>query len=129
MTELLSIVLVIAAAYGAYRLARLIEPHWVSKDGTRFVCRGQLIEQRGGAPGRDHEYRVIVQDDGTLLAGRRSGIRIDPTPWRLVGRAPDAARRRAIFLLDGGDDAGRMLALRLPTSSRAVAVLDALVSR
>jgi hypothetical protein len=127
VTEVVGALLVVAAGVGAWWLARRIEPHWAAKDGTRFICRGQLVDPRGTDAGRDHEYRVIVRDDGTLLAGRRSLIRIDPQPWRVIGRAPQAPRRRVVFVLRGGHPDGLMLALRLPASSSAVKVLDALV--
>jgi hypothetical protein len=129
VTEVLGALLVIAAGAAAWWLARRIEPHWVSRDGHRFICRGQLVDLRGTDAGRDREYRVIVQDDGSIVAGPRSLVRIAPRPWHVIGRAPQAPRRRAVFLLGGGDEEGRMLALRLPASSRAVDVLDELAGR
>jgi hypothetical protein len=117
------IVVVIATAMAWYGFK--MEPHWVSKDGARFICRGQLIGVQGREVGRPRDYRCEIRPDGTVAAGRRTFLGRDDGIWKLMGRAPEQPRKRAVFLLSGGYAGAEVLVLRLPSSSRAVPLLDA----
>jgi hypothetical protein len=146
------VVLVIAVLVGMAWLAYRIEPHWVSKDGERFICNGQRLSAQFVPDGRWREMRGAVMPDGAVLVSQRrrgrrrqrlgaralSGQRgADVTQqsaagsvgtfWTVTGRAPTSPRRSLItFVLRRRDEAGQMvhLVLRIPTKSRAVATLD-----
>ena len=128
---------------GMYYLAYKVEPHWVSKDGERFICMGQVMDHHGNPRSGWREYRVEVRWDGSVATRRRSRwVRSDARTWRMRARSDDPPKRKAIYLLAAerpeqdvraqrrpspfDDD---LLAIRLPESSRAIAVLDDLVAR
>src|SRR5262245_45339302 len=107
-----------------------MDVHWVSGDGRRFICRGQLRDDQGVAQGPWREYRVQVAPDGevvayrrSLLGGKRGGS------WSITDRADDAPPRRAAYVLRPRHDAVGELVIRLPAQSRAVGVLDDLAAR
>lgn len=108
-----------------------IEPHWVSKDGHRFLCSGQLLSHLGEPLGRWRETRIIVDRDGQIQVDQKRLLRRKSSMWALSGESPDPPKRRSVFLLRGHDADGqtRMLALRLPTKSRAIPVLRDVMQR
>jgi hypothetical protein len=125
---------------GMYYVAYRIEPHWVSKDGHRFICTAQVMNHHGIPRSGWREYRVEVRWDGSVATRRRSRwVRADARTWRMKAKSDDAPKRKAIYLLgaqrsdretseqhwNAADD--DLLAIRLPASSRAIPVLDALV--
>jgi hypothetical protein len=118
--------LAVAGCGALVYLAYLIEPHWVSKDGKRFLCAAQPISVKGTAEGRMREARVIVMPDGALHVSFKRHMRRRGSLWKIMGKAPQPPRNREVFLLSakGGDPEDGMIALRLPTKSRAVPVLD-----
>lgn len=149
--EWLSVLLVVGGLVGMAWLAYRIEPHWVSKDGERFICNGQRLSAQFVPEGRWRETRGAVMPDGAVLishrrdrrpqrlgaralAGRqRSGVTQQPpsrtggTFWTVTGRAPTSPRRSlTTFVLRRRDDNGQLvhLVLRIPIKSRAVAILD-----
>ena len=109
-----------------------IEVHWAARDGRRCICRGQLRDATGVAETPWREYRLEVAPDDDVIAYRRSvlGSRRGGT-WRVTGRGTGAPERKAEFLLRPRYESAeaQALAVRLPVSSRAVAVLDGLVQR
>jgi hypothetical protein len=124
------LVLVVAACVLLAWVGYRIEPHWVSKDGRRFMCNGQKLTLRGEALSRWHETRVTlnaaeqVQLDEKRFLGRTS------TLWKVIARSETPPRGREVFVLKAldGDPAG-LFAIRLPEKSRAVAALEAMISR
>ena len=127
---------------GLYYLAYRMEPHWVSKDGERFICMGQVMDHHGNPRSGWREYRVEVRWDGSIATRKRSRwVRADARKWRMRARSEDPPKRKAIYLLvaertDEDVKARRvspfdadLLAIRLPESSRAIAVLDGLVAQ
>jgi len=128
--ELLGVVAVVAVCGGLMWVATRIEPHWVSKDGRRFLCNAQQIDLASAQPTtRWHETRVIVGDAGDLQVDqKRFPLRRSTTFWRVEAESPDPPRGKALFLLRGHDATGQaaLLAIRVPRSSRAVAVLRTL---
>lgn len=130
------------------------EPHWCAKDGKRFTARTRaLVTDRhlradatrnlaspratmfgafggsGAGPtgaGRQwRDARVFVDDDVVQLITRVGPLRRPLPPAKVIARGQSTNRRRAVYLIDGDP----MRELRVPTSSRAVAVLDELVAR
>lgn len=126
MRDALYIVVPIVVCVGMLWLAARLEPHWVAKDGTRFLTTTQVIDRHGNSLGRRREARFAIQPDGTLLASRRSLRRTTSETFRLAGKSPDPPRRRAIYLLEPipPDADGAKMAVRMPAKSRAVRELD-----
>jgi hypothetical protein len=114
---------------GLLYLAHRIEPHWVAKDGTRFLTTAQPIDRSGASSGRVREVRVAILRDGELMVSRRSLLRTRSGVWRIQAKAPTPPRGRQLYLLrpvpdDPMDD---LLTLRVPATSRVVPTLDGLV--
>lgn len=128
MSDLLYLLVTIVIGGSLIWAVYRIEPHWVSKDGRRFICRGQLMDDHGNTHGGWHEYRVRVSDDGdspSIHASRRGLVhRNAGATWRVAARSTNPPRRKAVFLLHPVAGTDHMLALRLPDRSRAVPVLD-----
>jgi hypothetical protein len=115
---------------GLLYLAYRIEPHWVAKDGTRFVSTGQLIDRStGAANGRVREVRVVILGDGGLMVSRRSFLRTKSGIWRVQAKSPSPPGGRELYLLGPvpADPMDDLLTLRVPAKSRVVPTLDALV--
>jgi len=128
VAAILWVVLPIAACVGMWYLASRIEPHWVAKDGTRFVTTTQVVDGHGNAVGRRLEMRFAIQPDGTVLASRRGLVPTASQAFRVAARSSESARGRAIYLLDSipPDAEGKRVAVRVPADSRIVPTLDRL---
>jgi hypothetical protein len=132
VVNVLSIIGVLVVLAGIYYVGYRLEPHWVSKDGRRFLCNVQTVGGPGGFDGRAKETRVTVLSDGSLQLDRRRGIRRGMSQvCTLTGKAPDPPARREVYVLDTKlvDGTPLQYALRLPVKSRAVPVLDAILER
>lgn len=124
------IVLAVPVIAGLGWLGFMIEPHWVAKDGTRFLCNAQLLDDKGNAMSRWRETRFSVTRDGSLLVDQKRNMRHRTTIWQMLAESPEPPRGRAVFVLRGRDSFDRpaMMALRLPRNSRAIAAIRPLVS-
>jgi hypothetical protein len=129
MSEIVWAVVIVAVCGGLFFLASRLEPHWVAKDGSRFLTTAEPIDRFGNPAGRRREVRVAVLPDGGLMVSRRSLQRSTSSVWRIQHKSPKADRGRVIYLLRPvpADPEGEMLGLRVPQTSRIVATLDALV--
>ena len=129
--EVLGIIAVICVCAFLGWVGFRIEPHWVSKDGRRFMCNGQRLNGRGEPQARWRETRVLVDDSDRVQVDQKRFLKRTSTFWKVVSRSSDPPRGREVFLLSGHDETGIpvMLALRLPRKSRAVATLEALLRR
>ena len=127
MPDVLWMVLFIGGLVGLWYLAYRIEPHWASRDGARFICNSQ--ELLAGRPnGRLREAQVAVLPDGTLQVTQKRTMRRAVSSWRLVGRSEGPTARLFVYVARRVDDGAEQhveLAMRIPRSSRTVAVLDA----
>lgn len=126
MTELAWLLGAVALCAGLLYVAHRIEPHWVAKDGRRFLTSAQPIDRAGTPAGRMREVRVVVLSDGTLMVSRRSFWRTRSGIWRVQAKAPTPPRGRELYLLrpvpdDPMDD---YLTLRVPSKSPVVGLLD-----
>ena len=121
----------IAACVGFVFLGYALEPHWVAKDGERFLTTAQAVDRLGATVGRRHEVRGQFLADGTLLVSRRRFLRTRRTVYRVRGRQPDPPRGRRRYVLEPipVDVMGDGLLLRIPATSRLTARLDDLVGR
>jgi hypothetical protein len=109
---------------GLVWLALQLEPHWASKDGRRMIARVQPLGPRDEPDGRWRDMRIFIDGQNITLSTRgvgSSGLRGN---YRAKGKSPEPPRRREIYILQGEH---RVL-LRVPSNSRAVAVLDGLLN-
>lgn len=123
MSETVNVVSATLVAIGLVWVARRIEPHWSSRDGHRFIARAQALGAGDIPEGGWVEVRGAVDGDQIILSarGRRAG-RLRGT-YRVTTKSPEPPRGKAVYLLSGD----RRIVLRMPGSSRTVAVLDQLV--
>ena len=129
MSDLLWTVGAIAVCVGLYFVASRMEPHWVSKDGQRFVTSAEPTDRYGLSSGRRREVRVTFLPDGGLGVARRSLQRSTSSVWRILGKSPKPPKGKEVYLLRPipDDETGQQLALRIPKGSRIVPRLDELV--
>jgi hypothetical protein len=127
MLDILSILVVGGIAIGLMIAARRLEPHWVSKDQRRFICRARVVDDHGVSIGRWNEYRFGFTDDG-LIKGRKRSMWGAPLPgiWRVARQLPDPPARREIFALVPDTVNGQHLSLKLPAKSVLVPKMIAL---
>jgi hypothetical protein len=128
MTDALWIVGFVAVLAGLYYAAFRVDPHWVSKDGRRFVCHGQLVDQYGNTLQTWREYRFEVIDQQRIFARRRSRwTRRNEGVWRVTAKSENPPKKREVYLLASAESGNTdQMAIRLPASSRAVEVLEAM---
>lgn len=136
--DVLGLAGILAACAGLGYLGYRIEPHWVAKDGSRFLTMAQELDRWSTPVGRRREVRVgIDRAAGLLDISLRSLVGLRAGRWRVSAKAPDPPRGRAVYFLDlvGGDALSRgrraeppptKLALRLPAKSKVIPVLDAM---
>lgn len=123
----LAIAVMVLLAWVGFR----IEPHWVAKNGSRFICNAQLMTDKGDPIGRFRETKVLVEPNGELLVDQRKFMRRQLSAWRVVGESESPPRKRAVFLLRGHDPKGvpAMLAVRVPANSPIVPRLREFMTR
>jgi hypothetical protein len=104
--------------------ASRIEPHWASKDGHRFTCRVQRLGQYDAPTGSWREMRAMVEGDGLVLTARGLRGRDLRGSYHVVAKSESPPKNREIYICSGPT----RVILRVPSSSRAVAVLDGLLA-
>jgi hypothetical protein len=120
-------VLAIAVCAGLLYLGYRIEPHHVSKDGTRFLGSGQWISPQGAPEGRRREVWVKVLPDNQLQVDVKRHMHHDVTHWSIEGKSGEPPPKRAIYVLRSLDHRGvtQRMTIKIPAKSRAVQSLDA----
>ncbi|MCE9623305.1 MAG: hypothetical protein K8R99_13265 [Actinomycetia bacterium] len=104
-----------------------MEPHWVSKDGQRFMCGTQEFFH-GTLAGHPRETQVAFMAGGTLHITQKRVMRRQRSLWTLVGKSADPPKGLEIYVAQQSVDGvatQTMLALRIPKKSRCIALLDA----
>ena len=129
--EYVWLALAVAVMAGLAWVGFRIEPHWVAKDRSRFLCNAQLMTERGDPVGRFKETKILVEPNGELLVDQRRMFKRNMSAWRVVGESDSPPRKRSVFVLRGHDPKGvpAMLAVRLPSSSPMVPKLRELLAR
>lgn len=124
------IVAIIAGCVAMWWAATKIDPHWTSRDGTRFVALAQpLSGPHNSIAGRAREVRCRFDtaNDEITLSPRRlwrsqsSRYRIDS-----AGTSPRPNKRQ--FVLTPLDDDHPMWLLRLPATSRTTQRIEAILA-
>ncbi len=129
-TDLLGFGAVFVVCGGLLWMANHIEPHWVARDGSRFLTTAQDLDQFGLPMGRRREVRVRIDEEAeALLISRRSLLRPSQGIWVVDAKAPDAPRNKTVYVLKEmtGSETNRV-ALRMPSDSKVVPRLDALLA-
>jgi len=129
MSSVLWFVVAVAGCALLLYVAYAIEPHWVAKDGSRFLTTSETIDHQGNVVGKRREVRGTIMTDGLIMLGKRTMLKTRSSLWRLSGKAPDVRRGRQQYILDTvpADPMGEKLILRVPRDSRLVPRLDALL--
>lgn len=125
------IVLIITVMTGMWWVAYRMEPHWVSRDGSRFLCTAQEMDGVHEI-GHPRETRILVTSDGALYVTQKRMMRRRTSQWTLVGKAPTVSRKIQVYVLrhrEAGRAVDSHLAIRIPTRSRCIAILDDLLAR
>ncbi len=129
MIDVLWGVAALAVLVGMAWLGYKIEPHWVSKDGERFLCVAQVLDHTGQPLTRWKECRVAIDKDRLRVDQKRRLRRSLTTFWKLEAEGSDSPRGKAVFVgrrrTDDGID--EIISFRMPSKSRAVAKLRELV--
>jgi hypothetical protein len=130
MSGLLWFGAVLVVCAGLFYLAYVLEPHWVAKDGSRFLTTAETIDHEGKVVTRRREVRGTIMSDGLIMLGKRTMLRTRSNLWRLVGKQPEVRRGRLRYVLDTvpRDEFGEQLVLRVPVKSRLVPRLEALLA-
>lgn len=111
---------------GLGAIALLMEPHWASKDGKRFICRAQLITGPTEPPGRWREVRGYLEGDRVVVRARSPlGGSLSGT-WSMHSRGDIDRRKRYVYVLTRDSD-NAQLALRIPEGSKARPAFDELM--
>ena len=128
MSDALWVVGFVAVLAGLYYVSFRVDPHWVSRDGRRFICHGQLVDHHGNTVQTWHEYRFQVIDHNRIFARRRSRwTRRSEGVWLVAAKSDNPPRNREVYLLKSAESGNTdQMAIRLPASSRAIDVLDGL---
>lgn len=116
---------------GLWYVAYRIEPHWSSKDGTRFMCTTQAI-WGDHKVGKNKETHVAVTGDGYLLVQEKRMLRRNRSYWTLVGKSESPPKGKQVYLAVPNDTSGDRMGLtqmtiHIPNKSRVVPVLDELL--
>jgi hypothetical protein len=130
MLDILSMLAVAGLAIGLMMAARRLEPHWVSKDLQRFICRARIVDDHGVAIGGWNEYRFGFVGE-TLIEGRKRSMLGPglPSVWKIARQLPDPPVRREIFLLTPETVDGTYLSIKVPSNSKLVPKMRAAIER
>lgn len=124
LLNLLSTVVFFAAGIALLRWINRFEPQWVSRDGQRFSAR--MTEDKPDSS-KWADVRVTIDQNQLIIFGRGRRGRSFRGRWNLSYSAlsEDSKRRHYVVVneIDGDDRA----VLRVPTNSRCVVALDALI--
>jgi hypothetical protein len=124
--DVLWMLVAIAVCAGLLYLGYRIEPHHVSRDGSRFLCTGQWLSVQGGTDGRKREVWIKVLPKGQLEVDVKRRLRHDVTHWWIEGKAEKPPPRREVYVLRTTNVLGQTerMTIKVPSKSRAVPILD-----
>jgi hypothetical protein len=129
--DILGLVAILGVCGGMLYLANRIEPHWVAKDGRRFMTVAQDMDQFGLPTGRKREVRVHLEPgEEALFIRGRSMIRPSSGIWMVHAKSPKPPRGRVVYILkkiSGNSDVDTMM-LRFPGKSRMIEQMDELLA-
>jgi hypothetical protein len=123
------VLLFVAVLVAMYWLGYRLDPHFVSKNGYRFLCLGQEVEADWQLVGRPRETWVYLLADGSLQLRQKRFLRRRTGIYRLIGKAPDPPKKKTVYLVRSDDDpsVAHYVALRLPSTSKIIPELDSML--
>jgi len=131
VVDVVWIALVIVVLAGMWWVGFRMEPHWVSKDGSRFLCTAQELDG-ANTLGHSKETRVLINPDGALFVTQKRMMRRRSSMWTLVAKAPEPHRKIQVYVAqhrEPGSPIESRLAIRIPIKSRCIAILDDLLAQ
>ena len=125
LANAISVVAFFAVGFGLLRVINRYEPQWVSRDGLRFTAK---ICLDSATSAKWVEVRVLVDGDVIIISGRGRKARALLGKWKVSYLADIADdRRRHYVIVRSGENKSNAL-IRVPATSKCIAVLDALVN-
>jgi len=125
LANAISVVAFFAVGFGLLRVINRYEPQWVSRDGLRFTAKICLDIATSA---KWVEVRVLVDGDVMIISGRGRKARALLGKWKVSYLADIADdRRRHYVIARSGENKSNAL-IRVPATSKCIAVLDALVN-
>ena len=123
LSNAISVVAFFAVGFGLLRVINRYEPQWVSRDGLRFTAKICLDSATNA---KWVEVRVLVDGKLIIVSGRGRKARALRGKWKVSYSADiETDRRRHYVIVRSGETESNAL-IRVPSTSRCIAVLDAL---
>ena len=125
LANAISVVAFFAVGFGLLRVINRYEPQWVSRDGLRFTAK---ICLDSATSAKWVEVRVLVDGDVIIISGRGRKARALLGKWKVSYLADigDDSRRHYVIARSGENKSNALI--RVPATSKCIAVLDALVN-
>ena len=125
LANAISVVAFFAVGFGLLRVINRYEPQWVSRDGLRFTAK---ICLDSATSAKWVEVRVLVDGDVMIISGRGRKARALLGKWKVsyLADIADDSRRHYVIARSGENKSNALI--RVPATSKCIAVLDALVN-
>ena len=125
LANAISVVAFFAVGFGLLRVINRYEPQWVSRDGLRFTAK---ICLDSATSAKWVEVRVLVDGDVVIISGRGRKARALLGKWKVsyLADIADDSRRHYVIARSGENKSNALI--RVPATSKCIAVLDALVN-
>ena len=125
LANAISVVAFFAVGFGLLRVINRYEPQWVSRDGLRFTAK---ICLDSATSAKLVEVRVLVDGDVIIISGRGRKARALLGKWKVsyLADIADDSRRHYVIARSGENKSNALI--RVPATSKCIAVLDALVN-
>lgn len=122
--NVISVIVFFAVGLGLLRIINRFEPQWVSRDGLRFSAK---ICPDSDVGGKWIEARVVIDGESVLISGRNRKGRQLQGNWTVSYLAESQEDRRRHYVIARLGETKMNALLRVPATSRCVAVLDSLI--
>ncbi len=124
LSNAISVMAFFAVGFGLLRVINRYEPQWVSRDGLRFTARVCLDI---ATTAKWVEVRVLADGNVIIISGRGRKVRALRGKWKVSYSADIEDARRRHYVIVRSDETRSNALMRVPATSRCVAVLDALI--
>ena len=124
ISNAISVVAFFAVGFGLLRVINRYEPQWVSRDGLRFTAKICLDDATSN---RWVEVRVLVDGQQIVVSGRGRKARALQGKWKVSYSADIEDLRRRHYVIARPGETSSSALIRVPATSRCIAVLDALI--
>ena len=124
LSNAISVMAFFAVGFGLLRVINRYEPQWVSRDGLRFTARVCLDI---ATTAKWVEVRVLADGNVIIISGRGRKVRALRGKWKVSYSADIEDAHRRHYVIVRSDETRSNALMRVPATSRCVAVLDALI--